>query len=131
MQAVIVPKFDHFVSLFTSKVLEDRNTASLREGEKFALILGVNRAKNKGMIDRIDVAVQEGSAHGIGSSTNDKIASHHISLKACSLQTRYVLSNRDKYLSAEMTTLLDTRLLIFNVNTASAGINKHFNEFHN
>ena len=72
------------------------------------------------MVNRVDVAIEEGSTHGVGSCANHKVAAHHISLKASSLQASDVLSNANKYLATKMTALLNSWLLVFQVNATSA-----------
>lgn len=41
-----------------------------------------------------------------------------------------MLSNRDEHLASKVTTLLDTRLLVLNMDTASTSIDEHLDEFH-
>ena len=125
VKAVIVPKLNHLFALFSTEVLEDGNAASLREGKKFASILGINAAKNERMVNRINVAIQEGSAHCISSSADHEVTAHNISLETGGLETRNVLSNRNEHLPTEMTTLLDTRFLILEMNATGSSVDEH------
>ena len=46
------------------------------------------------------------------------------------LKAGYMLSDRYKNLASEMTTLLYTRLLVFNMDTSCTGIDEHLDKFH-
>jgi hypothetical protein len=125
MQAVIFPELIHFIALFSAEVLHNSYATSLRESEKFAWIFRIYGSENERMINRVDVAIQECSTHGVSSSANNKIATHNISLKTSCLKARYMLSNRDENFASEMTAFFDTRFLILNMDPASTRINEH------
>jgi len=80
MQSVFVPKLKESFLGFASETFLDGNSSCLGEGLEL-LALGVNNTQYEGMVDWVNVAVQESGTHGISAGTDDKITPHDISLK--------------------------------------------------
>lgn len=57
MQAVLLPKLQLSISLLSSEVLHNRDSAGVWEGEQLCLVRGVNATQDEGVVYRVDIAV--------------------------------------------------------------------------
>jgi len=85
MKTVIFPLFKKFFFLIALEVLYYSSSSCSGESEKLRLICRINLSKDEWMIDRVNVAVEEGCTCRISPSADHKITSLDISLKPCCL----------------------------------------------
>ena len=92
---MIVPKLKQLLSVFSSVLLQDRNTTCLRESQELSVVGGVNTAQEKGMVNRVNIAIQKCSTHCISTSTDNEITPLYVCLEPSGLESSDLLSSTD------------------------------------
>ena len=128
--ADLLPFSQELLLLGLSDLSLDGEGSNFGESEELAGIILIVLSENEGVVELVDVVVEESGSLGVGSSNNHESTVHNVGLESGCLESADHLSNRYEHLSSEMTALLDTDLLVLDVDSSNSGFNEGLGELH-